>query len=653
MSFATTLALLVGLLVAAPLVAHLLRRRKTERLLFPPARLVLAAQPIARQRARIEDRSLLLIRALAVLALALLGATPFVSCSRLSLDRKSGGSVAVVLVVDDSMSMRASHGSGTRFDRARSAAQEVLASLREGDVVALLAAGAPPRVVLAATSDLNSARAALDTLSFSDRGTDLDGALSIAASMIRALPHSDKRVLLLSDLADGSGRKEPLGEGLNVPIWIPLEELRGRVPDCAVLRAMRRGVQLQADVRCGEGEDAKGRSLQVVAAEQVLATAALESKTHQTILLTLADGTPGGLIARLSGKDAISADDQVPVTAASSALQVAVVSDLTESAMVIGGPSPVEQALAALDESIAIRPLPIVPDDAETLASFALVVLDDPPGLTPEARVSFRTWLERGGVSLLWLGPRAGGAILGASFEPFFSGPTRWNQGAPDGADPASLRGLGEVGEGLLKLAPKGRISLDAHAVEGASIEAKWSDGAPMIFQRSIGRGNATVVTLPASAESSDLPLRPAFLELLSRALESGRSHQLGRRSVVGVPWSFQESVPDEIVGPSGALALHITSSGRSVAPGLIGLYSLKFGSQNELRVVEIDEREINTTPRPTLEPSQDSAHGAQRTPLDTSPYIAFLLLLAITAEAGLRLRIRRETPAVVDNITT
>ena len=642
MSFAAVLALLVGALVAAPLVAHLLRRKRTERVLFPPARLVLAAQPAARQRARLEDRGLFAVRALAVLALALLGATPFVSCSRLSLGRKGGGSVAVVLVVDDSLSMQARLGSSTRFERAREGAREVLGSLREGDVVAVIGAGTPPRVLLAATSDLGAARAAVDGLAPSDRGTDLDGSLTIASAIARALPHVDRRVILLSDLADGSGSDSPPGAGLDVPLWVPLDNLRAQAPDCAVLRATRKGSRLDADVVCAADSDASGRTLQIVAGEKIIASAPLEARRRQGLAVTLDEGAPDSLVARLSGQDAIPADDQAPVTAASVALQVAVVSDLSESALATGGPSPVEQALAALDEGIAVRPLPVVPDDQETLNSFAVVVLDDPPGLTPEARAAFRAWFDRGGVGLLWLGPRAGGAILGAAFEPFLPGPVRWVNTAPAGADPASIKELGEAGEGLLSLAPRGRALLDDRSVEQAQVLARWADGAPLLFQRPIGRGAVTVASLPASTDSSDLPLRPVFLDLLARALDAGRANQLGKRSVVGTSWMFHTSTPDEIVGPEGPVPLRDVAGGRGVAPGKAGLYGLRFGAQRELRVVELDEREIDLKPRPLGAPSQDRALGTQKATIDASPYVAFVLLLVIAAEAGLRLRARR-----------
>ncbi len=98
MSFLTLFALGIALLVAAPYAAHRLRRQRAEQHPFAPVRLVPATPPKARRRARLEDRSLFAIRAASVVALALLGASPLVTCSRLALSR-SGTSVAVAIVL--------------------------------------------------------------------------------------------------------------------------------------------------------------------------------------------------------------------------------------------------------------------------------------------------------------------------------------------------------------------------------------------------------------------------------------------------------------------------------------------------------------------------------------------------------------------------
>ena len=95
--------------------------------------------------------------------------------------------------------------------------------------------------------------------------------------------------------------------------------------------------------------------------------------------------------------------------------------------MATGGAPIVEQALASLKLDIDVRPSPAMPDRVEDLAGSLGVVLDDPPGLTPEQRHALGAFLERGGLVLLALGPRAAAAPLGASLEPILAHPISWS----------------------------------------------------------------------------------------------------------------------------------------------------------------------------------------------------------------------------------
>jgi hypothetical protein len=155
MTFAFAAALAIALLVVAPIAAHLLRVRRAQDKPFPPAHLVPPSLPASRQRRKLEDRALFGIRLLAILALALLGATPLLTCSRLSIFREGGASVAVAIVVDDSMSMRArDDGTTPRFTRAKQEALDLLAGAQKGDAIAVVLAGDPVRVALAPSTDL-------------------------------------------------------------------------------------------------------------------------------------------------------------------------------------------------------------------------------------------------------------------------------------------------------------------------------------------------------------------------------------------------------------------------------------------------------------------------------------------------------------------
>ncbi len=649
MTFLTTVALAVGLLVVAPYLAHRLRRRRAEEQPFPPARLVAPSPPRARRRSRLEDRALYATRTAAIVALAALGATPFVRCSRLSLERSAGASVAMAIVLDDSMSMRAALGGTSRFDRARQGARELLASAREGDAVALVLAGAPARVGLAATTDLGAARRALEALAPADRATDLDGALVLARGLVRSLPQVDQRIVVLSDLADGQPDGPALGESSPVPVWLALPELRATGVDCAVLRADRSGLRVNASVACGPGASAAGREVIVEdAAGRPLGRATAVAAPLAEVKVTLSQGAaaPTAVRARLSGADAISEDDVAPVTPEAARGAVVVVADPTDEAVATGGAPVVEQALSALKLDVDIRALPALPDRPDDMASAIGVILDDPPGMTPEQRHALEGFMARGGVVLLALGPHAAAAPLGATFEPILAQGVGWTDAARVEADPASaVASLLGSAAGLGGLGAPRRASLastDASAMEAL---AKWNDGAPLVARRPVGRGEAWVVTLPFSVDASDLPLRPTFLALLDAWVRVAREHATPLRTDVGAAWRFPGALRVDVRGPAGPVVVAKEGPEDGVwraAPDRIGEYQVVVDGKEERRVVAPLVRELDLRPRGAAAAAAGEGLGRRSGAVDVSGQVALALLALVAVEMALRLYSRR-----------
>ncbi|XYH98961.1 VWA domain-containing protein [Sorangium sp. So ce1128] len=698
MSFVTLGALLVALLVGAPVAAHLLRRRRAEERPFPPARLVPPTPPTARRRSLLEDRALFATRALSVLALAVLGATPLLRCSHLSLSRRAGASVALAIVVDDSLSMRARAGkvdgadgaardAPSRFERALSAARELAGGLAPGDAAALVLAGAPARVALASTTNLAAVTEALATVAPSDRATDLDGALDLARDLLRGLPQSDKRIVLLSDLADGAPGAPPISGTPDIATWVPLEELAAGGQDCGIVRADRSGQKARVRVVCtaasaaAPGPDgaaaardggaaaaapsdtrasaAAGRSLEVRAGDAVLGKVALDPALRADELsVDLPSGTPEILIAALTGSDAIAEDDRAPIISAGGPLSIAVVVDPAATHVETGGPPPLEQALSALDLDAQIRPLPSVPEHADELAAHAGLIVDDAPGFTPEVRRSLAAWVERGGVALLTLGQRAAAAPLGAGFEPLVPGVVRWSASSVPGMDPATAGWLGPASAGLADVAPRGRATLGPEASEGAEVLARWKDGAPFLVRRTLGRGVVLFMTLPLSTEESDVALRPAFLSLLDGFVGAARARGGARRLAAGELWTFDgyRDVKVERVrvdagqDPAGREALPVAEVERRlrVSPPLAGLYELTLDGERSTRVVSVPEREIDLRPRRVAESARAAELGGMSASIDASPYVALVLLLLLAAELLLRALGARRAPAEV-----
>ncbi len=690
MSFLSLGGLLIALLVIAPIAAHLLRRKQAEEQLFPPARLVPPTPPTARKRSLLEDRALFSVRALAVLGLAILGATPFVRCSRLSLTRNNGASVALAIVLDDSLSMRAKlPGGKTRFERALVGARELSQGLATGDAVAIVLAGAPPRVALGSTTNLAAVTAALEAAEPSDRGTDLEGAVQLARGLVHGLAQRDKRVVVLSDLADGAPDAPPLQGDGEIALWVPLPELAASGQDCAVTRADRSGNRVWTRVVCSGRElagaaasasasaapaptvAAPARSIEIRAGGKVLVTSPLRASgagRSEEVSLTLPEGAPDLLRAALTGGDAIAEDDEAPVISAGGALPIAVVVDAMATRVATGGPPPIEQALTALQLDAQIHPLPSVPEHEAELRTFAALIVDDAPGFTPEVRRELAAWVARGGVVLLTLGPRAASAPLGAGFESLIPGVVRWgpvtlapqpaaSAGDPAGGagslgvDPASASFLGGSAPGLANLDPHGRTTLDAAAIEGADVLARWKDGAPFLLRRSLGRGAVLALTLPLSTDESDLALRPAFLSLLESFVSTARSRGGARRIDVGQAWTFDgyQNVKVRRLSLDGAFAPQVIPvieqdrRLRADAP-LSGLYELTLDGDTTTRVAAVPDREIDLRPRQVRDEAHAASMGGVASALDASPYVALALLGLLAVELALRVRGQRES---------
>ncbi|MBK9264512.1 MAG: VWA domain-containing protein [Polyangiaceae bacterium] len=662
MSFLSIAALLVALFVAAPIAAHLLRRRKAEEQPFPPAELVPPTKPAARRRSMLEDRGLFAVRALSVLLLAALGATPFVNCARLGIARKGGASAALTLVIDDSLSMRApldqraiSVSRPSKFTRALEAARELADGLNSGDAVAIVLAGAPPRVALAATTNLSAVKATLDSITPSDRATDLEGAIRLGRELVRGVPHADRRVVLFSDLADGSPDAPPIGEGSDIPVWIPLPELEAKGSDCAITRADRSGVKVRARIVCSPASNAKGpagqtsasagRSIQVFDRDKQLASAPLGASIRaEEVVLEVPANAPSDLIVKLSPGDTIAEDDVAPVVHVGGSLPIGVVVDAATSQVATGGPPPIEQALSALQLDAEVRPLAAVPDNGDELGAFAGIVIDDVPGLTPEGRKALAAWVEHGGVLLATFGKRAAAAPLGSGFDPVVPGVVRWAPSPATGAEPSSAFFLGPSAEGLNKLAPEGRASFEPIATAGADILARWTDGAPLLWRRSMGRGAVFALSLPLSTDESDFVLRPAFLALLERFVGTARSRGGARLVDVGDAFTFDgykdvvvEYVPAQSGEPSQKMDVAEQNGRRLVVTSLAGRYVARMDGEQTTRIAAVPEREIDLRPRKITDASRAETQGGVQPALDASPYVALGLLGLFAIELILR----------------
>jgi hypothetical protein len=678
-SFVVWAALAITGFVVGPVFAHLLRRGRAREQEFPAAALVPQRTSTARQRSRLEDWPLLVLRSALIVGLAVLGATPLVRCERLSLARASGASVSLAIVLDDSLSMRATPAAGkSRWDLAREGAADLLRSARTGDAVAIVLAGRPARIALAPTTDLDTARRALEDIGPSDRATDLAGAVGLARATIRSLPQKDRRIVVLSDLSS-----DPIPDGAPAAST-PIRDLARPVPDCGITTAERHDTRVTVEIACSSDAAALGRTVEaVVAAEpkkgaraadagtkrgvgEVVAHADLSPRHgEQSIVLGVGNGA-ASLDVRLTGSDSSAHDDTAPVSDGSRSPIVAVVADSSTASPKTGGPTVVEQALAALGDTWLVHPRELIPDDEKGYQGVAAIVLDDPPGLSPDARAALARFLEHGGVAAALLGPRSTRTELGLPLEPFAHGALRWEVAPSLGIDSASAAWLGPESASLGALARRGRVRLDGAELDGARVVGRWSDSVPWLLERRVGRGLCLTVGLPASLDESDLATRPGFLALLDHVLRQADQRTGSRRTVAGGPWTFPEAKHVSIEGPEGTVPVTTAPSEEACAdgagkcnrtvfravPAVRGRYSVHVDDETEVRTVTLEAAEILAEPRaPSASASAGPGEGTAL--VSASRELSLLLVLLLAGEVGLRLVRRwavRASPAAASD---
>jgi hypothetical protein len=375
------------------------------------------------------------------------------------------------------------------------------------------------------------------------------------------------------------------------------------------------------------------------------------------VRIPLPKDVSGDLVARLEGADAIGADDVATVVPEAAAPAIAVVADAPEETTVTGGAPIVEQALASLRLDVAIRPVPSVPDRTVDFEGFLGIIVDDPPGLTPEQRRALGSFLEQGGEALLALGPRAAAAPLGASLEPVLGHAVGWQATTAKGSAPArgAAAVFGDAARSFEDLGARDRATLAPEDVKAFAPLLAWDDAAPFVARRAVGTGGAWIVTLPFAVNASDLTLRPGFLALLDAWTQEALARAVPLRVDVGHPWTFSRTAAGQrgkngkiaIEGPGGALSVAEDGATERAIPPLIGRYAVTMGDRREVRVAAPVAGEMDLRPRATGPGARAAALGDTHSSVDVSWAVALVLLGLVAAELLLRVqRARRPDEA-------
>lgn len=199
-----TLALIALGCVAAPVVIHLLFRRRTRPLEWGAMRFVLEAFRRQRKRMRLEQFLILAARTLAVLLLALAVGRPMFAGESLLQSRTPRD---LVLVIDNTLTAQARVGEATELDLNKKEALRLLDGLdaARGDRAALITLGAPAdKLATPLSTELAGVRRAVESVEATESASDPAGAFAAARDLLGRDAARQSSIALLSALRRGS-----------------------------------------------------------------------------------------------------------------------------------------------------------------------------------------------------------------------------------------------------------------------------------------------------------------------------------------------------------------------------------------------------------------------------------------------------------------
>ncbi|MDZ4778763.1 MAG: VWA domain-containing protein [Planctomycetia bacterium] len=200
--------LLWAVAAAAPILIHLLNRRRYREQTWAAMEYLLAAMRKNVRRIQIEQWLLLALRTLIVLLLVAAVADPVIQ--GLGLAHAAGARTHRLFVLDGSYSMGYRIDQAARFESAKQVITRIVDESPQGDGFTLVLMSAPPRVIVQTPSFARSEfLAELETLQLPHGGGDVAASLATANEVLRAARRDERKlsrdeVYIVSDLCGPS-----------------------------------------------------------------------------------------------------------------------------------------------------------------------------------------------------------------------------------------------------------------------------------------------------------------------------------------------------------------------------------------------------------------------------------------------------------------
>ncbi len=552
LTFLTPLMLAGAVLIAAPIILHLVMRQQPKHLLFPALRFIQQRNDANKRRLKLRHLLLLLLRCGAIVFLALAMSRPTVQSAGFLGDQEAP--IAAALVFDTSPRLQYRHQNQTRLEVSQEVANRVMAKLPPESEVAVIDS---KTTAPAFSIDAAVAKQKISRLAASAAARPLPEVCEDALRLVSENSKARKEVYVFTDLSRVAWSSESAARlrtklaektdvacyvidvGVDEPRNVALGDLRLAAESLAKNSPLRLETDLQAVGPVGDDQsvvldliDTSGQP-QRRAQTAVKATADATQPVEFPEIAGLDLGTHQGIV-RLVGEDSLPADDVRYLTVnVRSPWKVLVVAN-----------RPTERHAVFLKEAIA----PTVFkrsgqarfdcdvasfDDLakKSLDDYAAVCLLDPPPLNETTWQSLANFAEHGGGLGIWLGRNA--QPKGRPVDDFNSPAALkvmpgklarlWRRQDAFLAPQDYQHPLLTIFRSITSGVPWADFPVYTHwqlsdLPQGVNTVVPYSNGEAAILERDLGKGRVLVFTTPISDEltQSDGSPNPDLWNLLT-----------------------------------------------------------------------------------------------------------------------------------------
>lgn len=558
MTFLNAILLAGAAAFLIPLLIHLLNKRRVQTVRWGAMHLLHEVLKQRKRKLRIEQLLLLLTRIAIPIVLALCLARPVITALR-SLGL---GKTSLVVLLDDSFSMRAPSAGGGRGGSLAQEARQHISHLMENlppgsDVQVIMGGGSPRRMLNQSTSLLDKVTKQLGAVPSLSGPLSVEEIFQSAATSISKAPNAARELVVISDfqkrdwqaVADGAAlppmdsllKQEPapaatffrLTSDLTENLAIAGAELSAQVvatgqPIGTRVRVRNHGKRPWQDVAVHlEADGARLRTSRI----------SLPPEGESIINFTHGFDKVGdhSLTVRIEG-DSFPDDNAFhAVVQVRNQLNVLLV-DGSPSKEPLGGAAdflelaltPYQSTAATLKDLIHTTLVDARKLREQDWAGKEVVILADVDRLQGNRVNELDKFVRGGGGLFVFAGPHCD---LDWYQREFF----RKGQGLY----PASFKGLQRADAGAARLlqqrlthpattyfndARGGRLQdaefrtwLKLEPMESSTVLFQLDSGAPLVLEKAVGRGRVIAAATTANAEWSNLPLQPFFVPLMQR----------------------------------------------------------------------------------------------------------------------------------------